>query len=302
MADRNSSATINRRKFTLGMGGALAGATVLAAGAFPAKSFAKGTLETAKSSGVLRLGLWQAPPISYFDTDGALTGASIEIARKVAADNGIAKVEGSVFEFDGLIPGLTSGQFDVICSSIFIKPARCEIVAFSNPDTRQGIGLVVKAGNPLKLRSFKDIAANPDAKLGGVASTYELKVALAEGVKPSQILEFPNDDANYSGIAAGRVDAITSSDILLGPMLKRKGDTSLETVADFEQAVVDGASTVNYGGFAFRKDDADLVALFNTGMRDMVASGWMAENFSKFGLSAGNIPAADVTTDKICGK
>lgn len=300
MTDHSFSTALTRRKLMLGVGGA--GAALVAATVLPRRSFAKGTLETAKSSGVLRLGLWQAPPISFFDTDGALTGASVEIARKIAADNGIAKVEGSVFEFDGLIPGLTSGQFDVICSSIFIKPARCEIVAFSNPDTKQGIGLMVKSGNPLKLRSFKDIAANPQAKLGGVAATYELKVALAEGVKPEQILEFPNDDANYSGLAAGRVDAITSSDILLGPMLKRKGDTSFETVADFAQAVVDGASTVNYGGFAFRKDDAELVTAFNEGLRSMVASGWMAENFAKFGLNSANIPAADVTTDKICGK
>src|SRR5699024_12386196 len=71
---------------------------------------------------------------------------------------GLDNVEGQILNYAQLIPGLNAGKFDVITSGMAINPGRCENADFGEPEMTYGEGLVVPAGNPMDLHSYKDIA------------------------------------------------------------------------------------------------------------------------------------------------
>jgi polar amino acid transport system substrate-binding protein len=172
-----------------------------------------------------------------------------------------------------------------------IKPERCAIVDFSNPDSRFMATIAVKSGNPLHLQSYQDIAESSEARLGGVAATYELQLARLAGVPDSRIVQFPNDDAMISGLVGGRVDAVTSVGPMLVAMLDKKSDPSIEMVQDFQIPIdANGNPAVSYGGFVFRKGESDLIDMFNGGIADAITSGWRLENLKQYGLGESSLP------------
>ena len=81
----------------------------------------------------LRLGTEGAyPPFNYFDPSGQVTGFDIEIGQALCAHMGV-ECEVVAQDWDGLIPSLQVGKFDVIMAGMFITPKRLEIIDFTQP-------------------------------------------------------------------------------------------------------------------------------------------------------------------------
>lgn len=140
-----------------------AGAAAVGAIVGPGRAFAASTLENIMKQRVLRIGFFQAPPISFLGESGSPSGYSVELAKRIAQENGIENVEATVLEFEGLIPALTGKRFDMITCDMQIKPERCRVVTFSRPTSLITTGLATRQGNPLGLKSFEDIARKPNA-------------------------------------------------------------------------------------------------------------------------------------------
>src|SRR5690606_34180458 len=68
-------------------------------------------------------------------------------------------------EWGSLIPGLRASRFDLIAAGMYITPERCKQVLFTDPHYQLPDTLLVKTGNPKNLRSYADIANDPEAKL-----------------------------------------------------------------------------------------------------------------------------------------
>src|SRR5690606_32327848 len=124
---------MNRTRTRLTGAVAAASVLVLAAAGCGSPSDAS-TYERVRDTGVLRIGYANEAPFAYQDsTTGELTGEAPAIVRLVADDLGIAEVEGVLTEFGSLIPGLLAGRFDMIAAGMYVTPARCAQVAFSEP-------------------------------------------------------------------------------------------------------------------------------------------------------------------------
>ena len=91
-------------------------------------------IESIKREGVLRVGLSLFKPWSMRDKNGNLVGFELDVARKLADDMGV-EIEFQPTSWDGIIPALVSGKFDVIISGMSITPARNLTVNFSDPYT-----------------------------------------------------------------------------------------------------------------------------------------------------------------------
>ena len=109
---------------------------------------AETALERAKREGVIQVGFPNQAPYAYANEKGELTGADAEVAKLVVQKMGIPKMEGVLTEFAALIPGLKAKRFDMVLA-MFVTPARCEQVAFSEPLYGVGQALIVAKGNPL---------------------------------------------------------------------------------------------------------------------------------------------------------
>ena len=99
-------------------------------------------------SGVLRLGTASVTePFSFVDGSQQVVGFDIELARRVAQQQG-KKLEVVNMDFGALIPALISGKVDMIAACITITPERAQKVLFSEPYYTGGIAAMVRAPKP----------------------------------------------------------------------------------------------------------------------------------------------------------
>ena len=258
------------------------------------------TLATIKSSGHIRVGYFEGPPNAYTDpTSGQATGESPEILRHIAEAQGW-QVDFSSMDFAGLIPGLQANQIDAISGGLYIKPSRCAAVSFSNPTYKDGSGMAVKAGNPLNLHSYADVAANPQVRFGGTSASFELQIAQQAGITAAQTTEYPTNEDLVAALVAGRVDAVASTYSILNALIQKTNNPAIAFVTDFQDPVVAGKPQINVGGLVFRQGDDDLIQIFNAGIAAALSSGWQLQNLQKFGFTDKNLPPDGATAAQYC--
>jgi len=288
---------MKRSLFTLFIG--LAVLLLAACGSDEASSEEKGSkLDALKEAGTVTIGFANEKPYAY-EENGELKGANVDIAKAVFKELGIENMEAKLADFSQLIPGLQAGQFDLITAGMAITPERAEQALFSEPEMKYGEGLIVKAGNPLNLQSYKDIAKNPDVKVVVMEGATEIEFLEKEGVKPEQIITAPDIPATFSAIQSGRADATTGTEMTVKMALESLGSDELEFVETFEQPDIEGVPS--YGASAFHLDDKELRDAYNEKLAELKENGTVAEMLEKNGFSetSNMVPVGDITTEDI---
>jgi polar amino acid transport system substrate-binding protein len=240
------------------------------------------------------------PPLSIATAE-KVSGVDPEIMRAFLADQGVETVDGVLVEFASLIPALVAGRLDAISSGLFIRPARCEQIAFSDPTIQIDQVFVVKKGNPLNLHSLKDVVASPTAKLGGGLGQVELEWADVAGVPKDRQVAFPTSQEVFTGLQAGRVDVALGNTLSMATLLEQLNDPNLELAPLSEQPVdADGNTASGYPAMGFRKEDADFQEAFNAWLKEARSSGKLLEIIAPFGITQEMIPPDDATAEELC--
>lgn len=139
-------------------------------------------------------------PFEYKGKDGKYTGFDVDLWAEIAKRIGV-DYELKPMDFNGLIPGLTTGNLDVALAAIFIKSSREKKIDFSHPYFRAGLKTMVRADNT-------DIKGPADLK--GKVVAVKLGTATVDYVKTlgaKKIVKFPNIDQAYLEVATGGADA-----------------------------------------------------------------------------------------------
>ncbi|MDO7787855.1 ectoine/hydroxyectoine ABC transporter substrate-binding protein EhuB [Desulforamulus aquiferis] len=259
---------------------------------------AESTLEKAKSQGYITVGFANEAPYAYATPDGKLTGEAVEVARAIFNNMGIQEMNGVLTEFGSLIPGLKANRFDVITAGMYITEPRSKEVEFANPEYTIGEAIAVKAGNPLNLHSYQDIAANSKVKIGVMAGAVEFDMVVKSGVAKEQIVTVPDQPSALAALQAGRVDVITMSGPALQTMLDNAKDSRVERVMDFTQPIIDGKAAQSFGAAAFRKEDKDFAEAYNQELEKLKQSGQLLEILKEFGFTEQEFPG-DMTVEKV---
>ena len=126
-----------------GMAAALGMAVAAGAAAQDARQqLASGSvIETIKKRGALRVGMSTFVPWAMRDRKGDLVGFEVDVASKVAEDMGV-DLELVPTAWDGIIPALIAGKFDVIIGGMSIRPQRNLTINFTIPYAHSGMGVV----------------------------------------------------------------------------------------------------------------------------------------------------------------
>ena len=279
------------------MKNALLAFMILAASIAPVH--AEDTLSRIKKDGVVRIGFANEAPWSFAKSDGTIAGADYELAKLVFEKIGVPNLEGVLTKFGSLIPGLKANRFDVVVAGFYIRPARCEQVAFSEPTVAVGDAIVVKAGNPKKIHSYKDVVDNPAIKLGGVVGAATAQNAKNAGIPESQVVMFPDFVSAVSALKAGRVDGALQTAITAETTVRAANDPTIERALPFEQAVIKGKPTINYAGYALRPEDKELLQAVNAQISKVIGSPEHIEILEKHSITKNEIPKG-VTTASLC--
>lgn len=250
-----------------------------------------------KAAGTVRVGFPNQVPYAYADESGALTGADAEIARLVFARMGIKTMDGVLTEFAALIPGLRANRFDTVLA-MFVTPARCAQVAFSEPVYAIGQGMVVRAGNPAGVTGYDDFVRKP-LRLAVMAGAAQAGYAKTLGIPEDRVVAFPDGPSAMAAVSAGRADAFGISDLPARRMLATAGAGSgLQLVPGFPDPVVNGRPARGYDAFAFRPDDASLRDAFNAALAELKGAPQFLAAMAPFGFTEANLP--DRTTEALC--
>jgi len=270
-----------------------AGASALMAVVVATPAFADdGKLEELKAQGFARVAIANEPPFTAVAADGKVSGAAPDVAREVFKRLGVADIVASISEYGAMIPGLQAGRHDVITAGLFMKPERCAAVVYSEPILCDAEAFALKKGNPLKLQSYKDIADNPDAKIGAPGGGTEEKLALEAGVPRDRVIVVPDGQSGLKMLQDGRIDVYSLPVLSINDLVSKASDPNIEVVAPVVGAPVycDGA--------AFRKGDEALRDAFDVELAKMKQSGDFAKIIEPYGFSAA--AAMSTTREKLC--
>ncbi|CAN7742077.1 ectoine/hydroxyectoine ABC transporter substrate-binding protein EhuB [Ensifer adhaerens] len=249
-------------------------------------------LQQLKEQGFARIAIANEPPFTAVGADGKVSGAAPDVAREIFKRLGVADVVASISEYGAMIPGLQAGRHDAITAGLFMKPERCAAVAYSEPVLCDAEAFALKKGNPLKLMSYKDIADNPDVKIGAPGGGTEEKLALEAGVPRDRVIVVPDGQSGLKMLQDGRIDVYSLPVLSINDLMSKANDPNLEVVAPVEGAPVycDGA--------AFKKGDEALRDAFDVELAKLKESGEFAKIIEPYGFSAK--AAMSTTREKLC--
>lgn len=268
------------------------------------------TLDRVRRQGVVRVGFANEAPYAYIESGtGRLTGEAPEVARLVLARLGEEvrgeeaartelELEGVLAEFGALIPGLQAERFDVIAAGMYVTPARCREIDFSNPTYCIGEGLLVERGNPEGLHSYDDVRES-GATVGVVAGAVELGYARAVGIPDDRIVIFPDPPSAVAGVQTGRVDAYAGTSLTVHDMLRKSEDPDLAAAEPFENPVIDGKVARGCGAFGFRPGDDAFREAFDRHLAEILGSPEHLELLDELGFPREALPG-DTTAEELC--
>ena len=257
--------------------GALASALLLVAGAAQAKDW--------KTVVIGMEGAYE--PYNLTDPSGKIVGFEPDLVMDLCAR---MKVECKIIaqDWDGMIPGLNAGKFDVIMDGMSITDERKKSIDFTDPYSATPAAFATAKSSPLaKLPDNGKVINLTKDKAGGEAALKMLKAALKGktiGVQVSTthatflgnqfkdvatIKEYKTTDDRDLDLKSGRIDAELDDEPSLVSVLE-KPDAKDFTL--FGPQFTGGDFGVG-AGMGIRKSDSDLTAKFNVALKAAFADG-----------------------------
>jgi cystine transport system substrate-binding protein len=177
-----------------------------------------------------------APPFSMTSPTGALEGFDIDIANLIGKELGL-RVEFSQIDFGGLLPGLTSGRFDMIASGVTRTPERLASTEFFllSPYIVNGVAITRRTADAT-ITSWKSVCGKTmGAVRGGVFQTVAQQ-KLPQGCV-TNTREYPGSTELFLDLTNRRIDFAAHD--FLGPnyLIKTGKATDIVVVDDILSSI-----------------------------------------------------------------
>ncbi|MFC7218456.1 ectoine/hydroxyectoine ABC transporter substrate-binding protein EhuB [Streptomyces polyrhachis] len=255
-----------------------------------------GVLAKLKDQGFVRVAYANEAPYGYLEGSD-LKGEAPTLHREIFTALGIDELRPTLSEWDGLIPGLQAGKYDVISAGMAITPERCAKALFSEPEFISPTAMMVKKGNPDNLTDLAS-AKTAGITIGVMAGAVEADYAEGAGIDSGKIktLQKPQDGAD--AVKSGRVQAFLLTGISLRWLAKTNPDTQ---VTDPFLPELDGVKQYSPGGAVFRQGSEDLRDAFNTELKKITGDRQRFTSLlGQYGFAETEVPPAELTTATLC--
>ena len=252
----------------LGMVAALGMAVATGAAAQSAQQqlSSESVIETIKKRGALKVGMSTFVPWAMRDKNGELVGFEIDVAKKVAADMDV-DVEFVPTSWDGIIPALIAGKFDVIIGGMSVRPQRNLTINFTIPYAHSGMGI---AANKAMVADMKwpDDYDSADVTFScrrGATSCNDVDRLFPKAT----VRRFDDDVQAFQEVLNGNAHAVLSS--YPKPVEWASGNP--------EHIFLPTTDNLSQGDEAFglRKGDPDALNFFSNWILVNTTNGWLEE-------------------------
>lgn len=223
-------------------------------------------IEQVLKRGVLKVGMSTFKPWAMKDKTGKLIGFEIDVATRLAEDMGV-KAEFVPTKWDGIIPALNTGKFDIIIGGMGIVPKRNLKVNFSIPYEYSGMSMVANKELAAGFSSLEDFN-KPDVVLSVRLGATPVEAA-KKFMPNAQLRQFDDEAQAIQEVVNGKAHAMVSSAPTPAQLAVKYPDKLFLPLED--------TFTKEPIGFAVRKGDFDTLNFMNNWIRVVDAEGWLKE-------------------------
>lgn len=212
------------------------------------------------------------PPFGFQDANGEIKGFDVDVARAIGEHVG-SEVEIICQAWDGMIPGLLAGKYDLISASMSITEERLQSINFSVPyrsSAARFVGLKASDAKPVT----ESGEPNPEGVAGktiGLQRSSTYAKYIAKKYPEASVAEYDKVDNMILDLQAGRVDLIFAGPIKLDNdfLSKPEGQDF-----GFVGPEIDDVSYFGPGiGIGIRKTDEDLLKKVDGALDTMFKDG-----------------------------
>ena len=258
---------------------AAAGSNAAVAALVPSSIKSKGTLTVAADASYA--------PNEFFAPDGhTVIGMDADLSKAIATLMGLkANVVNATF--DGIIPGLAAGKYDMGASSFTDTKARQKVVNFVTY-FNAGTSFITKASGGTNVSGLADLCGKTVAVEKGTTeetdATGQSAKCKSAGKPGVTVLTFPDQNGANLALSSGRAQLVMAdSPVASYAVKKSNGQFKL---------VGTTYGTAPYG-LALPKNTG-LAPSVLAAVKLLIHNGTYAQIMSKWGLQAGAIPASKV--------
>ena len=247
------------------------------------------TIANAKS---IRIGTEGAyPPWNNLNSAGELEGAEIDFGNEACKRMG-ADCEWVTQDWDGIIPALLNGKYDIIIAGMSITEERKQKVNFTNGYMNDGARFWVLKDSGLADLSVAGVTkvnmnnagGKENAAVGQLIAALEGKTVCVQSSTThanfatqymstgSSVKLYQTVDDHNLDLAAGRCDAVLSDVASALDFM----DTDQGSNAAFTGPTFSGGPWGDGVGGAMRKEDTDILEMWNKVIAEMSADGTTA--------------------------
>ncbi len=225
------------------------------------------TLATVRKRGTLRVGIAANDPAVMHDANRAPIGLSIDIARRLGEDMGVA-VEFVETSWSHVVPDLLNQHFDLIISGMWVTPTRALVMNFTQPTASEGVYLFANKKLAAGMKNAADFN-RPEVKLVVYGGT--MQELLAKRDFPNATLVVVTGDASHlTPVMDGSAHAALIPTFAPSAVVSAAPDSLFLPLGDKPVASTSTA-------IAMRKGDPDMLNYLNTVLEFHRDSGWLGE-------------------------
>ncbi|YCH32236.1 ABC transporter substrate-binding protein [Erwinia sp. D4-22] len=213
-------------------------------------------------------------PTTFLNTQsGKIEGFMPDVAAEVAKRQHL-EVNFTAVPFPTLIQSVIAGKIDMIVAGMTPTPERAKRIAFSQPVTAFGAGLVVRDDNKKAYHSWQDLKGEVVGTMAGTDYTQSLmQSGIAKEVK---VYDSPADMTR--DLSLGRVAAGMNDYPILKAQEKAGGLKGMHVVEGYKPEQVSPMA------FGVKKGNEKLLADINSALTAMKADGSLQAIKNKWGM------------------
>ena len=251
------------------------------------------SLATLANARTIKIGTEGAyPPWNNLNTAGELEGAEIDFGNEACKRMGV-ECEWVTQDWDGIIPALLNGKYDIIIAGMSITEERKEKVNFTNGYMTDGARFAVLKGSGLENMTVAGMdkvnlngaGGKEQAAIGQLNAAMEGKTVCVQSATIHQnyiekhmagvvdIKLYQSVDDTNLDLIAGRCDAILAD---VGSTIDYMATDVGANVAFTGPTFSGGVFGDGVGG-AVRKEDFFILDMWNSAIAEMIADGSLSE-------------------------
>lgn len=236
-------------------------------------------------------------PFEMFVEEGSdeLTGVDVDLGHAIGAKLGVDfRFEQQAF--DGIIPALQAGNFDVTITAMTSSVERMEVLTFVDYSA-SGTGILTSAGNPEGIESHLDLCGKSVAvqaatsQVDLVNGTWQDECAAA-GLDPIKLSEFPSDADAQLAITSGKAVASLLTKPSAGYVAKTTNDGGTFEVVEDPKAPNGYNATLN--GIGVLKQNEELAKAIQAALQSLIDDGTYEAILDQYGVTGIGIDEATI--------